>query len=400
MSLSSIVALYRKGGRPAFDGGLIELTFDFDAEVSGLLSSISSETIVRELLVDGQPIEQASQIPATWSQLEVTIRPPTGSSDRIYEGIDALVSECQTLHRGIMPSDFFLVNSDYLHSEGVDDESITKLSKLCKFIEALSRIANYHDSRVGGDTFNLVFMSQDDGRNHSLSFATKILPDLLDCDISIDELSCINERSERTESHFLEQKILFRESLIEFSNNSAEGDFFLYLVQNWADFLALFEGNLGSYLSGFALSKSKKEIAEAELDLGAKCSNVVSEITGKLLGLPVSLASIPLIITSDSLTVSLLLVFAIVLASFIIAALVANQQAQLVSIKHAKELICSRLSTNALALPESLESHYVRMDRGLTRSINKLSYTLIFFRGLCWLIPFVGLWAFYLRTIE
>ncbi|MDP1097763.1 hypothetical protein Q6288_27140, partial [Klebsiella quasipneumoniae] len=64
---------------------------------------------------------------------------------------------------------------------------------------------------------------------------------------------------------------------------------FQQLIEHWTDFRLAYDNNLSVYLSGFNFHKARKDVAAAELDFSEKTSKTISDLTAKILAIPLSL---------------------------------------------------------------------------------------------------------------
>lgn len=198
----------------------------------------------------------------------------------------------------------------------------------------------------------------------------------------IDEL-CLGDI--RTDPHFSAKRGVFGVTLIEFMNKRPlEQNKFEWLIHHWREFIILYQQNLGTYLSGFAFHKVKQEIAEKQFYIAEKLSKITSEITGKLLSIPISFAVIIAIVKSDILYEKLILVIGLLLAALVVAGSVKNQQKQLERIRHSKQVTFNSFEGNKDLYPVDNQIDIKKMVAGLDRNETYLFRLLWFFRVLSW----------------
>lgn len=161
------------------------------------------------------------------------------------------------------------------------------------------------------------------------------------------------------------------------------------------EFAAIFVKNLDTYLSGFAFHKAKREVAEAELKIADEFSKIIIDITGKLLGIPISLAAAIAITKSTSAFECLIIVAGLGLATLIFSGTVGNQQRQLKRIIHAKNVVFNALEGKQEIYPAELKSAISEMKSGLDNNESKLRWLLWLFRCLSWAPFIVGAGIFY-----
>ena len=200
-----------------------------------------------------------------------------------------------------------------------------------------------------------------------------------------------------TDPHYSSKVAVFRVSLAEFLNKRPVGlPAFSYLVLQWDDFTNVFIKNLDTYLSGFAFHKAKREVAEAELKIADEFSKIIIDITGKLLGIPISIVAAIAITKSTSVLEGLMIVIGLGLATLIFSGTVGNQQRQLQRIIHAKNVVFNALEGKQEVYPDELKTAITEMKTGLDKNEDKLRSLLWLFRCLSW-APFIaGAGLFYL----
>jgi len=253
----------------------------------------------------------------------------------------------------------------------------------------LSKLAHYHDSKTTDDHLKLVFLQPDEAKP-AVVIETIISPTVLFYEppdvCLIDEL-CVGDI--KTDPHFNAKRGVFGVTLIEFMNKRPlEQSKFEWIVQHWREFIILYQQNLGTYISGFAFHRVKREIAEKEFYIAGQLSKVTSEITGKLLSIPISFAVIIAVLKSDTIFEKLILVAGLALAALVISGSVRNQQKQLESIGHAKQVIFNSFEGDRDSYPEDINTEITKMVDGLDRNETYLFRLLWFFRVLSW-VPFM-----------
>lgn len=110
------------------------------------------------------------------------------------------------------------------------------------------------------------------------------------------------------------------------------------LICHWDKFVKLFENNLSTYMSGFSFHKARKEIAKSEAEFAEKISKLITDLTTKVLSIPVSLLASFGIIKLTSRSEMLLVLLGVLLSSLILHMVLLNQDKQLKHICHAKDI--------------------------------------------------------------
>jgi hypothetical protein len=113
-------------------------------------------------------------------------------------------------------------------------------------------------------------------------------------------------------------------------------------------------------------------------------SKVVGEISGKILGVPVSLAVTVAIAKTDGVLESSILVLGIMLTSALIAETLAAQRLQYERIKHSRKIIFATHQQKLSQYPEDLRNFLKEAIRGLSANERKLSRSLRALRLVSW----------------
>lgn len=341
-----------------------------------------------ELLLDGDEVSHdLAVLDGTEGKVEFVYHLSTSGYSNIYLNFDDFLSRNKKLSYGYFEKEFYILDERYYSIKSDYEPShYRKVDQVCRLIKGLSELAHYHDGKLNNG-LSLVFVNESQLGSMTpviiRPLVTNKIVETPDIDVSIfDKL--LNEREELP--GISREKGVFRASIVEFlqSRYTDSVSVFDFLVQNWSDFIQLFHKNFDTYLSGFAFHKAKKEVANAELVIADNLSKIIGEITGKLLGIPLSIAALIALNKTESLFEQLILVIGILMASIIVSEMVHNQQIQLKRIKHARKISFSALEGKSSAYPEELKLQLGEAIRGLDRSESNLAYSLISFRVLSW----------------
>ncbi|ACD95130.1 hypothetical protein [Trichlorobacter lovleyi] len=401
MALAPIVKLYRKANRPPISGGVFSSLLAIDTDVISLIKSIRelNSNLFDEILVDDAEITTTEALPDQGSQVELIFRLPTGTDCKFYPSLSGLITGAPKISRGEMPSEFYLIEEDYFNGTDTPFPKLEKLSVVCKLIKGLSDLAHYHDEKTAAGHYRLIFIQPEDSTqpaSKTVEIDTTINVDMLDGRIpDLTLVESLRADNPKTDPHYSSKVGVFRVSLAEFLQKCPVGQpTFSFLVSEWEDFINIFNNNLDTYLSGFAFHKAKREVAEAELKIADEFSKIIIDITGKLLGIPISLAAAIAIMKSTSVLESLMIVIGLGLATLIFSGTVGNQQRQLQRIIHAKNIVFNALEGKQEVYPDELKSAISEMKTGLDKNENKLRWLLRLFRCLSWAPFLVGVVIF------
>lgn len=406
MALAPIVELYRKAGKPTIVNGVfashLAFTPDVRASITPVFNSYPHQ--FDEILVDGIEITTEQELSEQANQIEFVFRLQTGSDNKFYSSLTSLITENPKISRGEIPSEFYLIEEDYFSNDNVKLERLESLDIICQLIKGLSELAHYHDEKANAGHYRLIFIQTEDlsqAAAKAIEIDTTISIDMLDgCLPDISLVESLRADNPKIDPHYSSKVGVFRASLAEFLQKAPSGKpTFAFLVSGWSDFLETFNKNLNTYLSGFAFHKAKREVAEAELKIADDFSKIIIDITGKLLGIPISLAAIIAITKSASSLDSLLIVTGLGLTTLIFSGTVGNQQRQLRRIGHAKNIIFNAFEGKEDVYPADLRSQILEMKLGLNKNESKLKWLLWLFRGLSWAPFILGVITFYIFCI-
>ncbi|KFK60828.1 hypothetical protein JS84_24840 [Vibrio vulnificus] len=94
--------------------------------------------------------------------------------------------------------------------------------------------------------------------------SVSISENLLSKDINFSLLNELTSAESELNMHYSDKLSVFYASLHEFLGGGyAPDEAFNKLIDSWGAFVALYQNNLSTYLSGFSFHKAKKEVAEA-----------------------------------------------------------------------------------------------------------------------------------------
>lgn len=367
--LEDIVNLYRTTGCPKWSNRRfnVSLTTYCDSlhhSVSTLYNS--SIPILEDIVLDGElflPSDpDSSNIPEEWSKIELTCITPSNSENRFYSCIDDLLS-INSVKKGVLPRYYYLVDTNYFSEDSNKPDDIIKLNKLCDFIDKLSTLAHYHDSRNSDDDYKLVFIkNNENGKSISAILniiLTKDLIDIEDFDYSI--LDFFSDPSSKNTPHYHEKVGIFRNTIVEFVCENKVS--FQDIIKNWNDFNKLYLDNLSTYLNNFSFHKARKEIAEAEANFAEKLSKITSDIAGKILSIPVSMAATIAIFKLNNIIEISFATLGVLITSIFMHLVLINQYKQLNRVIHAKDLVFKPFENDEKTYPQEL---HVDVQEALT----------------------------------
>lgn len=392
--LEQLVNFYRDLGRPSLRSGFqFETTLVLTAELYQRLEGIDKQGLgsLDEVLIDGDESTLDEITAAEYGKpITLTYKVSTGDC-KFYRDINDLLQRNKSLSKGSSETAFYVAEDDYYSKEHESNPSLEKyqqLSAIVLLIHELQDLAHYHDSKIGQDALNLVFVRETEGAStKSLQLTPKLNLQLLEAPlIDIATLVEIGQQ-DGVNPHIGREKSVFRSTLVEFLSNSVSNsqDKFTHLVLHWSEFIQLFKKNFDTYISGFAFHKARKEVADAEVAAADQLSKVLNDISGKMLGIPISLASLVLMVKSESTFERLVLLLVALITSWLLAEVMHNQQLQLARLKHARSLLFDEINKKALTYPSELAEKVRGATNALSLNERKLTRLLIWLRVVSWI---------------
>lgn len=363
----------------------------FSAEVGPAVLELIASQVGRfdEVLVDGKEIDAANfDMPEVWEEFEFTYKLSRAGEANVYQSVQQLLAECKAIARGKLPEEIYLIDEDVCSQRGeVLDPRLANLSSICQLIICLADLAHYHDEKLRGEEYRLIFV-EDDGAKGSKTIALQphIDLDLLKYSVNSNLLTALLESNFDKNPHLVKERSIFRASLVEFSKDSIDArERFQFLVLRWTEFLRLYNNNLDTYLSGFSFHKAKQEVGSAELSIADQLSKLISDISGKVLSIPISLVVLIAIAKAENVFESTVLVLGVTLTSFIMAETISAQRLQYRRISHSRMLLFSSHEKKIEIYPEDLKEYLRSAILGLKKNERMLGRSLWTLRFLAWI---------------
>lgn len=383
---------YRALGRPKLQtkSSFCFRAEQFSAEVGPAIAELIASQTGRfdEVLVDRKEIDASTfEISGGWSNFEFTYKLSSAGEADVYQNLKQLLIECKTIVRGGLPIEVYLIDEDICSQDDeILDPRLGNLRALCQLITCLADLAHYHDEKLRGEEYRLIFVEDDGAKGaKTITLQPCVDLDLLKYSVSSNLLESLLESNFDKNPHLVKERSIFRASLVEFSKDSTDArERFRFVVLNWKDFLRLYN-NLDTYLSGFSFHKAKQEVGSAELSIADQLSKLISDISGKVLSIPISLVVLIAIAKAGNVFESTVLVLGITLTSFIMAETIAAQKLQYNRICHSRVLLFSAHEKKIDIYPDDLKEYLRSAIRGLTKNEKMLGRSLWALRCLAWL---------------
>lgn len=385
------VKAYRTLGRPAVTGS--SFTFSSAAYSTSLGDALnilksSSAGRIDELLINGKETSpQAVDLSTPWSTIEFLYTLGTSGEVPIFINFEQLMARSKSYLRTPLPPHFYLVEGNVLSSEEPIDPRVKSLSSICKLIVYLADLAHFHDEKNSSDEYKLVFITDDPAKGErAITLYPYLDKELIQYDVGTELLDSLQAANLDGNPHLVKERSIFRATLIEHLVTQSDGkERFKLLLRTWKNFTELYEKNLSTYLSGFSFHKAKQEVATAQLTIADQISKVVSDISGKILSVPISLVATIAITKADGVLESSILVLGILVTAALIAEALAAQKLQYDRIRHSSEIMFSAHQLKINQYPEDLRTYLSDALDGLDRNEKKLQRTLYALRTTAWI---------------
>lgn len=404
MSLRDVVTIYRACNRPQLRSSIFEGAFTVSDEnrvsFDALRIATSTESnngygrLKRATASNGDDLLDNSRELVEGEIISVSYRLASSSSEKFYNDLPSLLASPIRMELKL-PASFYILDKDIFFSSDSDNQEspeIHQLQKICTLIQSLSKLAHYHDKKIIDDQSKLVFLSTEDKTPHPVVLDIELTDDIMHANLDdLSLLTSILSSDAVLDPHYQPRKSILYSSIYEFVKGMEPKAAFKKLSENWAAFAEIYQNNLGTYLSGFAFHKVRKEIAEAEIKIAEQLSKITSELIGKLFSIPVSLAAIVAMLHKDSsLLISMFLVLGLLIAAILVVGVIINQLAQLDSVNHSKKMMDQSFEGNKNNYPEKLKKDIDDMSKRLNSNIKIARHWLTFYRVLAWLPAITG----------
>ncbi|ERK13025.1 hypothetical protein L581_3158 [Serratia fonticola AU-AP2C] len=389
--LSKLVTLYRLSNLPSCDGREFSAVIPYTTEVRDLLVQISatSKHGSFELIeIDQEIYDIGETLPLSGKEVYFIVTLSRGDAVRFYLNKEDLL-KINSLKKGVLPQDFYIIDIDYYYSEKIKNEEIEKLIEICSLIQSISKLAHYHDTKTDSQNYRLVFIKNADGNSTSIVIEPAISLDMLKPpSIGHDFLKNLCNDESLFDPHHNEKIGVFRNTIVEFSEENNLS--FPELVKNWDKFNSLYQNNLAVYLSGFSFHKTRKEVAKAESELAEKLSKITGDITLKILSIPVSFLAAIGMLKLSNINELLISLFGLAITSVLIFLMIYNQEKQFQRICHAKDLLFTPFISKLHTYPEELADEVRTAIDAFDQNQDLTKKTIIFFKVTSWSPTFLA----------
>lgn len=383
MSFYPLVQLRRAASQVSLNGADLCCTVNVTEEIIGTLEQCAD--FLRE--INGQALTDSDPSYNSFlgTDVELVFRLPRKAGSQFYQNFSAFINNYTfSYSEEVELPDFYLFEEDLYYSSDVKitDQSnkFDRLEVLIKNIAKLETLAHYHDEKL--DSFRtLVYLSGE--HRTPIVLSVSISENLLSRDINFSLLNELTAEESELNMHFSDKLSVFYASLHEFlSGGMSPKEAFIKLIESWESFVSLYRNNLSTYLSGFSFHKAKKEVAEAEIELSDKLTNLTSDIVFKLFSVPASVIALAAIMQKGDLNalVFVMLFVGVFVTILLMYGLLKSQEDKYESLEKAKDLVFSSISGKEAEYPDELNSEIVNMKERLNNHFSSTRKWLKYYR--------------------
>ncbi|MFA0925146.1 hypothetical protein, partial [Xanthomonas fragariae] len=303
---ADVVALYRLADRPALQGHRFSYQGPLSAELVAVIDRCKLLPPDLGRFDDGPDVEN-DEVDFTWALA-------ANDSGRFYRSFDEFLTDCESIHRGEFPSNFYLLDSDFLSNgdEGhKQPPELVRLQSICELIRLLKRLSLSGDlAAIPGRPAHLIFVKAASGGSgpETLDLTTVVTSQMLDhAAPDLGLLKGLLEDDAKGKVRTEEYKALFRLGVADVlaTEPDIEGRF-AGLVARWPKVLERFAYDVQCVVDRLSFDGILRDIADAELNFFGKLNGLVVDNATKFLGIPISLAAIAALVSRQSLTQDLL----------------------------------------------------------------------------------------------
>lgn len=321
---------------------------------------------------------------------------PSSDSSGFYASFEELIRKTPSLGHGVIPQNIYITADNWSTTDDIQSHDFEKIKQCCRLIKSLSKIVMLADEKSNAAHINLIFaVPADNGKPpKTFTIATRVHPEILNVNLThlafVDQLA--NPKNEQR-IHLEERKSIFNLAVSEIIRDAAkqeESKLFLYLLTNWKRLLDTYWKNFQTYIHGFSFDKAKKDLAQAELEYGAKLSTAFSDIGGKLLALPISLGALVILQRASTPAEAIVTAAGILMVSLIFSGILANQWLNVARLTSSLNIAFSQIEKRIGTYPKNLQNLIKTSKEQIDYQRNFVEWTLRIFFALSW-IPTIGM---------
>lgn len=292
-----------------------------------------------------------------------------GSNDfgGLYLSVDDFIMRCESLHRGVVPDNFYIAGLDYLYTastspndlanDGPDRFSdapveVQKIYALCRLIHLLSDLSLAGSLLAeAGRASHLVFVKPASSGTTptTVEVVTWISSDMLSGPApNLTVLTDLLGKAESGKVRNEEYRAVFRLAIATIGAEEAVvSSRFAWLVKKWDLILARFSYDVECLVDRLSFEGLRREIVDAELAFVGRVNTSVVDNATKFLGIPLSLVALAAMLSSESISSDVVVCLGALLVSLVVSGVAKAIGYQLDSTAGAFEGVLRSLRTRA-----------------------------------------------------
>ncbi|CDF87052.1 hypothetical membrane protein [Pseudomonas knackmussii B13] len=381
---SELVKVYRASGKPKISGGEIHYKGPYSDELWRHLKLIESDNKLG--FFEEQPKHSNDEI-------EYSFRIASDGKVGFYETFEELVKSSRALGKCQCPEHFYITSEDWATSDNKANQKHTKLKNALEIIKNLSLLATTSDTTSSANSYTLFFSAPGENERTLKTFSvnTKVSEEIFNYKIRHPHLlSLLTNKVAEHKLNMEERKLIFCAAIIENVPHEKNRHIELMsILKYWDDILQSYWVNLQTFVYGFSFAKIRDDIAKAELEYGAKLSSTFSDISGKLLALPVSLVGLIGLDKSENPVEITAIIIGMIIVSVVSFGTLYNQKLSIDRIKSGIRIIFDQFNKKAVTQRREIRELFKKSYDEIDKQERFLSKILFIFFAIS-MIPTIG----------
>jgi len=397
----SVIELYRASGKPGISANCISYEGVGSKKLAAALAACAHLDERFGRFGDG-PYLKGGNVEFSWS---------LGSNDSggFYLSVDDFITRCESLHRGVVPDNFYLADLDFLctapvgpidFSKGAPDRfanapvEIQKIDALCRLVRLLGDLSLAGSLLAeAGRPSHLVFVkpASSGAAPVTVEVVTRInqqmlTRDAMDLTVLADLLSKGESGKVRTE----EYRAVFRLAIASIgAEESGASNRFFWIVEQWDRILARFSYDVECLVDRLSFEGLRREIVDTELAFVGRVNMSIVDNATKFLGIPLSLVALTTVLSSESISSDVVVCLGALLVSLVVSGVAKAVGYQLSSTATAFEGVLRNLRTRATGAGQ-VAGTLNHLQKTFSDRLAFARTAVATFHLLAWLPPCVG----------
>lgn len=244
-------------------------------------------------------------------------------SQGFHKTFEMFVKDTPSLHKGSIPSVFYIGEKDYFHGQSDVPPEIQKIGRTCRLIAFLGKVITHLEEKAKHIRFVLLTHDKDTHSARKQIFETCFqYSDVT----NISELEQLEQIVDEQDLHRNERFAIFRNTLAEFLEKEPDSKKrFIFILKHFDQLIEQFDLNYETYINRFAFEKFEMEVVSKSDELLKKLNTTLNDIVTKVLVVPAGVLALKALGGDNDISTSLMVLFAIVAISVVLTLLVRHQ---------------------------------------------------------------------------